>query len=540
MPGALRAALVPAALTAAIGACTPEASLPDLRAIYTRAAEAAGTEESRPLITVPGTLGTRLVDSRTGQVIWGGGSRGISADPDEPAELRLLALPIPEGDEPFSALRDGVEPDGLLEVATVEFLGIPVEIDVYGGTIETLQAGGFAREMRLRGPGGAGDGERLTEAPPAPPLTPAARAADPAPPDTAETMRAKFQQFNFDYDWRRDLIETAQALGRFVLARRDEVAAERGVPPEEVRFDMLAHSMGGMVARYFLMYGFAEPGPDGALPPITWAGAAYFDRVVFVAPPNAGSILALDNIVNGKSLGPLQPFYPPALQATYPSSYQLLPRARHNRLLHRGAPAGDLFDVRLWLRHGWGLADPAEAEVLAALMPEETDPARRRARAVGYLERLLARARTFHAMMDRWAPPPAHLEMFLVVGGGFETPATAEIGENGRVEITGVEEGDGVVLRASVLLDERMDGNFTTGLRTPLRFKTTLFLPDEHVELTKNPVFGDNLLFWLLEAPRSDLPLAKPGRSDLLSAGAKVRQVLETAIPLPLPGRGDQ
>jgi hypothetical protein len=119
--------------------------------------------------------------------------------------------------------------------------------------------------------------------------------------------------------------------------------------------------------------------------------------------------------------------------------------------------------------------------------------------------------------MDRWTPPPEWLDFFLVVGGGFETPAIAEIGKDGALEITGVEEGDGVVLRTSALLDERLDGDHSTGLRSPLRFKTTLFLPDEHIELTRNPVFGDNLLFWLLEAPRPDRTLRRPDRSGLFT-----------------------
>ena len=120
--------------------------------------------------------------------------------------------------------------------------------------------------------------------------------------------------------------------------------------------------------------------------------------------------------------------------------------------------------------------------------------------------------------MSSWAAPPAWLDLFLVVGGGFETPALAEIDSAARsFRITANEEGDGVVLRSSALLDERLDGDFSTGFRSPLRFKTTLFLPDEHVELTKNRVFADNLLFWLVEAPRPREELASPQRGGILA-----------------------
>jgi len=504
-PGAFRLALrtqafAIAAATCLTVACTPAPRLPDLEQIY-RTTAAAQDANQRPLITVPGTLGSRLIDQATGTVIWGG-SRRISADPADPAVLRLMALPIGRRNEPLAALRDCIRPDGILDVANVELLGLPLTFDIYGGVTRTLGAGGFLAERNTSAAGATG----------APDAGGESGVIATAPPDVPKNG---YNAFRFDYDWRRDLIGTAHEFGRFLEDRRRMVAKRRGVAPGEVRFDLLAHSMGGLVARYFLMYGFTEPGDDGTLPPVTWSGAEFFDRVVFIAPPNAGTVTALDNLVNGKSVGPFQPFYPAAMLATHPSLYQLLPRNRHGRLRQGGKPIGDIYDVALWQRMGWGLAAPEADEALAILMPDEPDAARRHARALAFTARLLRRAETFHRMMDRWAPPPEGLELFLVVGGGFETPAIAEIGADGAVEITGVEEGDGVVLRTSALLDERVDGERASRLRSPLRFKTTLFLPDEHIELTRNPVFGDNLLFWLLEAQRPSRPLQRPDRSGL-------------------------
>jgi hypothetical protein len=263
-----------------------------------------------------------------------------------------------------------------------------------------------------------------------------------------------------------------------------------------------------------------------------------------VAPPNAGSILAMKDLVTGKTLGPLQPFYPPALLATQGSAWQLFPRARHSRL-HRADPVGealDPLDPALWERHGWGLADPAAAELLAWLMPEEPDPEARRARALAHQGRLMRRAKRFHRALDRdWRPrKPDHLEMFLVVGGGFATPSDAVVDPaTGAFALAGRAEGDGVVLRESVLLDERQGSADPGGLRTPLRFDTTLFLPDEHVELTGNPVFGDNLLFWLLEEPREGRALAEPRTAGALTgriaaAGERPARPRET----PGPGAG--
>ena len=67
----------------------------------------------------------------------------------------------------------------------------------------------------------------------------------------------------FTYDWRRDLVESARRLGDYL----DALATARG--EKDARFNILGHSMGGLVARYYLRYGDAEPGG-----PITWAGAS--------------------------------------------------------------------------------------------------------------------------------------------------------------------------------------------------------------------------------------------------------------------------
>ncbi|MEM1346525.1 MAG: hypothetical protein AAGI34_18345, partial [Pseudomonadota bacterium] len=479
----MRVSLVFLAGLVALAGCTPEPALPDLDTIYADVARAGPDAVRRPLITVPGTLGSVLRDQESGTVVWGGGSRGLSADPDDPEEARLIALPIAEG--PVSALRDGVVPSGILDRAQAEVLGLPVEIEVYAGILRTLTAGGFRSGTR----------SQIDAA-----LTRAREdnaAGGPSVEDYASLTAAEADAFRFDYDWRRDIPALAREFHAFVLSRKRQVAAirsiaeRRSVDPDSITFDLLAHSMGGLVTRYYLMYGPQPLPEDGTLPILTWEGARHFQRVVWVATPNAGSILAMDNLINGKSLGPFQPFYPGALLATHVSVWQMMPRARHERVREANGNALDLYDPALWERHGWGLLDP-EAEALRAwLMPDITDPGARLDRARRHQARLIARAKAFHAAMDRPTSPPARLETFLVVGGGFATPAAAEVDPaSGSFTLTAREEGDGVVLRASVLLDERQGGTAGGGLRTPLDVDTTLFLPDEHVELAKDWIFG--------------------------------------------------
>ena len=65
---------------------------------------------------------------------------------------------------------------------------------------------------------------------------------------------------------------------------------------------------------------------------------------------------------------------------------------------------------------------------------------------------------------------------------------------------TGV--GDKVVLRSSSLMDERVGSDWKPTLQTPVEWNSTLFVPSEHRKITSNPIFEDNVLYWLLEDPR--------------------------------------
>ncbi len=478
-----------------VTACAPEPKAPNLNTLYDSAA-AFETQDRRPVISIPGTLGSRLIDRDSGIVIWGGAS-GLSVDPDVPENARRIALPIGSGSESLRLLRDGVRTDGVLRVARASVLGIPLELDIYRGVISTLIAGGFDfRETRE---------EEITE------------------------RDVNLDSFEFPYDWRRDIVEAAQDLDYFISRKTNQVMEERrrvfGPDAETVKFDLIAHSMGGLVTRYYLMYGAADLPEDGSLPEVTWAGAEHVGRVVFIAPPNTGSVLAFENLVNGKTLGPFQPTYAPAILGTHVSTYQLFPRDRHKRVRIAGSDEPvDVFDLANWERYGWGMLNPGQDALLQILMPEEPTAEGRHERARRHLAKILKRAEQFQRAIDRPVTIPEDLDLYLVVGGGFETPAEVEYDpETGRVEITKLEEGDGVVLRASSLLDERQDGNYTLSLRSPLSYRSVLLLPEEHVDITKSPVFGDNLLFWLLEAQRSGDQLVRPGRLSVAGAPSEGR-----------------
>lgn len=450
---------------------------PEMARLYDRAAQHHGPDRN-PVVVIPGMTGSTLVDDESGRIVWGAFT-GDYARPGDPVDARLLALPMRPG-VPLAELRDGVRADGVLDRVRVRVLGIPVRVRAYVQLLVALGAGGYQDEtLGLSG--------------------------------AVDYGSDHYTCFQFPYDWRRDVAENARRLGEFLEKKgafvREETRRRFGVDPGPVRFDVVAHSMGGLVLRYYLRYGGAEPPPEGTPPRVTWAGAKAVERAVLVGPPNAGSLDALLDLVHGHDPGPFLPTYPPAVVGTFPALYQALPRARHGHLVEAGdpeRPVADLFDPALWERMGWGLASPEQAPVLAQLLPEVSGPAERRAIALDHLAKSLARARRITEALDREAPPPpAHLELYLVAGDAVPTAAVARVDpRTGRLQVIARAPGDGTVLRASALLDERSGSSWHPYVRSPIPWSDVLFLFTSHLGLTRDPVFTDNLLFWLLEDDR--------------------------------------
>jgi len=279
-----------------------------------------------------------------------------------------------------------------------------------------------------------------------------------------------------------------------------------------VKFDLVAHSMGSLVARYYLRYGPADLPEDGSLPELTWEGARYIDHLVMIGPPNAGSVETILTLVDGLQPGFLFPKYSSTLLGTMLSVYQLLPRGRNQALLNAdGQPVSDIFDPEVWKSYQWGLADPARAEVLAQLLPEVNDLQERQRIALDHQQKLLARAKQFTEALDVAATPPAPVRLVLVAGDAVDTMQSLQISGDGSLEVTQVGPGDGTVLRSSALMDERGMRSLGTRLISPIEWSYVLFLFSDHLGITEDPAFIDNLLYYLLENPRSGLPEGSAG-----------------------------
>ena len=196
----------------------------------------------------------------------------------------------------------------------------------------------------------------------------------------------------FAYDWRRDLVESVRRLDETLEALADA----RG--DHDTRFNIVGHSMGGLIARYYLRYGTAEPQPGM---PVTWAGARRINSMVLVAVPNAGSIHSLEAMLYGNRVGLSYTTLAASVIARMPSVYQLIPPKGAAALLDASGAEidADLHDIATWERFGWG---PFGSTSMRRLSGLEDNRDR-----IGYDEFLAAvlhRAREFHRALVQ---PPA-------------------------------------------------------------------------------------------------------------------------------------
>ncbi len=446
-----------------------------LGAIYDEAAQAPDFTRN-PIIVIPGILGSRLVDDESGELVWGKFDK-VRFFRRTTADVSAIALPMREG-VPLDQLRDSIRSDGTLAYLEVDVAGIPLEIQAYDDILNSLGVGGYRDPQHPRG-------------------------------TQVDYGDDHFTCFQFDYDWRRSVAENAARLDVFIADRREYIRHEYhqryGIANADVKFDIVAHSMGGLVARYYLRYGSRPLPSDGSPPPLDWAGARNLGRVVLVGTPNAGSALTVHDLVRGHRLAPGLPTYPAAVLGTMPAIYELLPRPRHGAVV--AASAGerqlDIYDPALWRDMKWGLADPDEDKVLQQLLPGVTDRESRLRIALDHQRKSLFKARQLHQALDIPASPPPHVTLHLFAGDAIETPAVESVDlQTGEVKTTRSDPGDDTTTRASAVMDERTDRSRGSRLVSPIHWTSTMFLHTSHRGLTNDPIFTDNVLSLLLESPQ--------------------------------------
>ncbi len=267
------------------------------------------TTGKNPVIIIPGISGSQLINSKTGKNVW------FSIKRDKDDDLRLpMTSPV------LSRNRDYLRASDIIR--SVKLPVLP-DVEVYQTLIDALIARGYTE----------GDWQH---------------------PKATDVF------YVFAYDWRRDNVESA------ALLMQNMQAVKRILKKPGLKFDILAHSMGGLVARYAAMYGAADLPRQGAMPVPTWAGAPYINKLMMFGTPNEGAFSSFDSLINGYPIVadrklPFVDDLRPEDVMTCPSAFQLIPHQSSARFLDENLQPikVDIYDPATWVKYGWGaISDP--------------------------------------------------------------------------------------------------------------------------------------------------------------------------------------
>jgi hypothetical protein len=371
-------ALLCAAALALSGCLAGARRQPDLHKLF---AVTRSREGKRPVIFVPGLLGTELANEKTGEVVWPAFFR--SSD-DE--------LDLPLGPD-FLERRDALVPTEA--IGETRLLKLLPKVKVFQEFFEAMSRYG---------------GYRLADM------------DDPPPSGDRDTL------YTFAYDWRRDQVESA----RLLIRRIEELKRKLGHPG--LRFNIVTVSGGGTLARYAAMYGDADLPANSAAPIPTWAGAEHINKIFMFGPPNEGTADMLSILLKGYSFNHGLHRRVKVIKKltredalSSPAVFQLLPHAGTVAFYDKDLKPLplDIYDPAVWRKYGWSLAcEPEYRRRFAGRKLKVRTPGHDELAGLasqhaldeldGYLNAVLARTRKYHEALNAQgdAKPPVSYYVF--------------------------------------------------------------------------------------------------------------------------------
>ena len=456
-------------LALALGGCATS-RVPDLERLYPAQAR---TGDRVPVIVIPGMLGSRLVHRDTGVEAWPVNSRKLltSGYPELAFKIDPVTL------EP---LDDGLVPGGLFDSAFGR--------DFYSRIIKALQESGGYRQAQ--------PGQHAT--------------------------RGEALMYVFTYDWRKDMVASVRELDALIEQIRSDYA------DPDLRVDIVAHSMGGLIVRYYERYG-TEDVLGGDYFPVTGAGARKLRRLVLIGTPNEGTAFSVYSFLNGYQVALSR--LPPQGVVTMPAMYQFFPHPHVNWITDtHGVPVKvDLFDVATWRLFGWSVFDPTVQRRIAdepgAWPPQDV--------LERHFEKRLKRSQRFAWSMDAPAGDVDLIEALQFGGNCVPTLARLVLEEVNHKfvarltpeqilhPVPGIdydklmyEPGDGRITKSSLFGPQEMNATTRRNTYASREFGHTFFFCGLHDVLTGNVQFIDNLLHYLLSADSPAPADPEPAAAD--------------------------
>ena len=427
---------------------------PDLSRLYMQSMEIT---DQPPVVFVHGVMGSKLRNRNTGEEFWPGSLKRILF-----SNYADTALEIDS---------DTLNP-GQSELEAYEICDNAVGKDFYGKIVQTL---GEIGEYHLTEVGQKVD-------------------------------KTRKNYYVFFYDWRQDNVETARKLADFI----DQIRIDYDDPGLKV--DIIAHSMGGLISRYYIRYG-REDVLDSNDFPVNMYGGKRVRRVILLGTPNLGSVKILNLFIDGVNLGTREKIHTETL-ATMPSLFQLFPHPLNNWIITAEGKRldRDLFDIDLWRRFQWSIFDPGVRERIRDSFTNAQASSEYLELLEAYFEKNLERARRF--VWSLTVPLPEDHPKLIVFGGVCHLTSARILVEEVEGEslirmlpeeimrpVSGIdynalllEPGDGSVTKASLLGRDVLDPSIPRHKYSFFPLDHAFLLCEKHNSLTGNINFQDNLL----------------------------------------------
>ena len=318
--------------------------------------------------------------------------------------------------------------------------------------------------------------------------------------------KASRKYYVFIYDWRKSNFETINKLHELI----EQIRLDYQNP--DLKVDIIAHSNGGLVARYYLQYGPQTEVTRSK--PIQWQdGQNRIRRLAMLGTPNLGSVISVQRLYKGFELGFRT--IPSYLMAQYATPFEALPTPGTSVFIDaNGTPEElDIYDPDVWQKNQWSVFSD---EVKKIIYTEYDEPEMKLNNIQTVFKKHLNQALEFQTALSKPLSPSA--TQIALYGGDCElTQARAVVNNNNdnidlafeQKEIKAKQKnvdyryllmapGDGLVTRDSELA-RASNIYINRGQQQDLfPIAQTTFFCEKHSFLTANPYFQNNLLYFIL------------------------------------------